>query len=395
MTPGIRRRRSRRSCRCVRRRARRTCWWCCSTTSGSGQQRVGGQCRTPTAERLAAAGLKYNRFHTTALCSPTRAALLSGRNHHSVGMGGITEIATSAPGYNSLRPNRLRPAGGDVAAQRVRHGAVREVPRGAGVGVQPAGPVGSVRPCRGTGSSTSSGSSAARRTSGTPSLYENTVAIEPHKTPEEGYHFTEDMTDRTIAWIRSQKALTPDKPFFVSTTPGATHAPHHVPVEWAEKYRGQLDQGWDRVREETLERQRALGVVPPDCELTARSDGIPAWVGVPDTLKPVLAREMEVYAGFLEHTDHHFGRLIDALETLGALDDTLVIYILGDNGASAEGTMRGTFGRTSPGRRSARPGAGARTCRAWCRPRRPARRRSGWGRRTPAPPAPWGRYRRS
>ena len=176
-----------------------------------------------------------------------------------------------------------------------------------------------------------------------PSLYENTVAVEPHKTPEEGYHFTEDMTDRAIGWVRSQKALTPDKPFFIYFAPGACHAPHHVPKEWADKYSGQFDQGWDRVRDETLARQKALGVVPQDCELTVRSDGIPAWDEMPDAIKPVLAREMEVYAGFLEHTDHHLGRLIDAIEALGALDDTLVFVIIGDNGASAEGTMRGTF----------------------------------------------------
>ena len=192
-------------------------------------------------------------------------------------------------------------------------------------------------------SSTSTASSAARRTSGIPALYEGTTPIEPPKTPEEGYHFTDDMTDKAIAWVRQQKSLMPDKPFFMYFAPGGTHAPHHVPKEWADKYKGKFDQGWDAVREETLARQKALGVVPPDTELTARHDEIPAWDDMPDDLKPVLARQMEVYAGFMEHTDHHVGRLIDALEELEVLDDTLVYYIIGDNGASAEGSPNGTF----------------------------------------------------
>jgi arylsulfatase len=176
-----------------------------------------------------------------------------------------------------------------------------------------------------------------------PSLYEGTTPVEPERTPEEGYHFTEDMTDRAIGWIRQQKALAADTPFFVYFAPGATHAPHHVPPEWSARYRGAFDDGWDRLREATLARQKALGVVPPETELTARHDEIPAWDDMPDELKPVLARQMEVYAGFLEHTDHHVGRLIDALADIGVLDDTLVLYVVGDNGASAEGTVRGSF----------------------------------------------------
>ena len=195
----------------------------------------------------------------------------------------------------------------------------------------------------GAGSSTSTASSAARRTSTTPRIYEGTVPVEPENTPDEGYHFMEDMTDKAIAWVRQQKALMPDKPFFAYFAPGATHAPHHVPKEWADKYKGRFDQGWDRLREETFERQKALGVVPPDAELTKRHDEIPAWDDMPDDLKPVLARQMEVYAGFLEYTDHHVGRLVDALEDLEVLDNTLVYYIIGDNGASAEGTLNGTF----------------------------------------------------
>jgi arylsulfatase A-like enzyme len=163
------------------------------------------------------------------------------------------------------------------------------------------------------------------------------------RTPEEGYHFMEDMTDKAIGWIGQQKALAPDKPFFVYFAPGATHAPHHVPAEWADKYKGKFDDGWDMLRERTFARQKELGVIPPEAVLTTRHAEIPAWDEMPDELKPVLRRQMEVYAGFLEYTDHHVGRLIDSLQRLGVLDDTLVYYIIGDNGASAEGTLNGTF----------------------------------------------------
>jgi arylsulfatase A-like enzyme len=166
--------------------------------------------------------------------------------------------------------------------------------------------------------------------------------VEPDRTPEEGYHFTENMTDKAIDWVRQQKALMADKPFLVYFAPGATHAPHHVPKEWSDRYKGRFDRGWDALREETFARQKELGVIPAEAELTARPAEIPAWDDMPEVLKPVLARQMEVYAGFLEHTDHHVGRLIDALADLEVLDDTLVYYIIGDNGASAEGTLNGT-----------------------------------------------------
>ena len=176
-----------------------------------------------------------------------------------------------------------------------------------------------------------------------PTLYEGTTPVEPKKTPEEGYHFMEDMTDKAMAWVSQQKALAPDKPFFVYFAPGATHAPHHVPKEWADKYKGKFDQGWDKLREETFARQKALGVIPQDAQLTARHAEIPSWDEMPEALKPVLRRQMEVYAGFMEYTDHHVGRLLDGLKTLGISDDTLVYYIIGDNGASAEGTINGAY----------------------------------------------------
>ena len=305
----------------------------------------GGPCATPTAERLAASGLKLNRFHTTALCSPTRQALLTGRNHHTVGMGGITELATSAPGYNSIRPNTCAPLAETLKLNgysTAQFGKCHEVPVWE---TSPLGPF-DAWPTGGGGFEHFYGFIGGETNQYYPSIYEGTSAIEPPKTPEEGYHFTEDMTDKAIAWIRQQKALTPDKPFFVYFAPGATHAPHHVPEEWSDRYAGRFDQGWDALREEILTRQKELGVVPPETELTARHEEIPAWDDMPEELKPVLSRQMEIYAGFLEHTDHHIGRLVDALEDVGALEDTLVYYIIGDNGASAEGTVNGTFNET-------------------------------------------------
>jgi arylsulfatase A-like enzyme len=301
----------------------------------------GGPCHTPTAERLAGGGLKYIRFHTTALCSPTRQALLTGRNHHAVGMGGITEIATSAPGYSSVRPDSAAPLAETLRLNgyaTAQFGKCHEVP------VWETSPMGPFRQCpTGSGFEHFYGFIGGETNQYAPSIYRDTVPVEPDRTPEEGYHFTEDMTDRAIDWIRQQKALMPDKPFFGYFAPGATHAPHHVPKEWVDKYKGKFDQGWDKLREETFDRQRKLGVVPHECELTKRPDEIPAWEDMPKELKPVLARQMEIYAGFLDHTDHQVGRLTSALQDLEILDDTLIFYILGDNGASAEGTLNGTF----------------------------------------------------
>jgi len=302
----------------------------------------GGPCQTPTFERLAEQGLKYNRFHTTALCSPTRQALLTGRNHHAVGMGGITEIATSAPGYNSIRPKAAAPLAETLKLNgysTAQFGKCHEVP------VWETSPMGPFDgwPAGGGGFEHFYGFIGGETNQYAPALYENMVPVEPDRTPEEGYHFTEDMTDHAIDWIRQQKALMPEKPFFVYYAPGATHAPHHVPQEWSAKYKGKFDQGWDKLREETIARQKELGVIPEDAELTARPDEIPAWEDMPDDLKPILARQMEVYAGFMEHTDHHAGRLVDALAELELLDDTLVYVMIGDNGASAEGTPNGCF----------------------------------------------------
>jgi arylsulfatase A-like enzyme len=307
----------------------------------------GGPCRTPTAERLAAGGFRYDRFHTTALCSPSRAAFLSGRNHHAVGMGGITEIATSAPGYNSLRPNTCAPLpeilklNGYSTAQ---FGKCHEVPvfETTPIGPYHHWPIGS-------GFEHFFGFIGGENNQYYPALYDGTTPVEPERTPDQGYHLMEDLADKAIGWMRQQKSTAPDKPFFIYFAPGATHAPHHVPKDWIAKYKGQFDQGWDKVREETFARQKQLGVIPPVCELTQRPEEIPAWDKTEERLRPVLVRQMEVYAAYLSFADHHAGRVIDALSDLGILDDTLIYYIIGDNGASAEGTLNGTLNEVATG----------------------------------------------
>jgi arylsulfatase A-like enzyme len=302
----------------------------------------GGPCDTPTAEKLAAGGLKYTRFHSTALCAPTRQALLTGRNHHSVAMGSITETATSAPGQSSLRSNTKAPLALTLKLNGYstgQFGKCHEVP------VWQSSPMGpfDMWPSGGGGFEYFYGFIGGENNQWYPALYEGLNPVEPPKTPEQGYHLTEDLADHAIDWVRTQKALMPDKPFFMYFAPGATHAPHHVPAEWADKYRGKFAHGWDAQRQITFARQKELGVIGADADLTAWHGEIPAWDDMPEELKPVLEREMEVYAGFLEHTDYHVGRVIDALEQLDVLADTLVFYIIGDNGASAEGTLQGAF----------------------------------------------------
>jgi arylsulfatase A-like enzyme len=302
----------------------------------------GGAINTPTAERLAKGGLKFNRFHTTALCSPTRQAMLTGRNHHSVNMGAICELATSAPGYSSVLPKDKAPLAMTLRLNgysTAQFGKCHEVP------VWETSPMGPYDqwPTGGGGFEYFYGFIGGETNQFYPAIYEGTTPVEQERTPEEGYHFTEDMTNKAIKWVRQQKALMPDKPFFMYFAPGATHAPHQVPKEWADKYKGKFDQGWDKLREAIFARQKKLGVIPTDAELTKRPPEIPAWDEMAKELRPILAREMEIYAAFLEHTDHHVGRLVDALKDLEVFDDTLVFYIIGDNGASAEGTLNGTF----------------------------------------------------
>lgn len=299
----------------------------------------GGPINTPIAEELSTNGLRYTRFHTTALCSPTRAALLTGRNHHTVGMGGVTEIATSAPGNNSMRPNYCAPLAKILkynGYSTAHFGKCHEVP------VWETGPIGPFDhwPTF-SGFEKFYGFVAGETSQWFPEVYDGRTKVEIPDDPN--YHFLTDMTDKAINWIRTQKSIAPEKPFFVYFAPGATHAPHHVPKEWADKYKGKFDDGWDKLRERIFKKQMQLGVIPTDAKLTKRHAEIPAWDDMPEKIKPVLRREMEVYAGFLEFTDYNVGRLLDSLKTLGILDDTLIFYIIGDNGASAEGTLNGTF----------------------------------------------------
>jgi arylsulfatase len=257
-------------------------------------------------------------------------------------MGCITEIASGSPGYNSILPNTCSPIAKTLKLNgysTAQFGKCHEVPVWQ---TSPAGPF-NAWPSVGGGFEYFYGFIGGETSQWYPSLYEGTTPVELKRTPEEGYHLVEDMTDKAISWIGQQKALMPDKPFFVYFAPGATHAPHHVPKEWADKYKGRFDAGWDKLREEIFGRQKSMGVIPEDCQLTVRPKEIPAWDEMPEDLKPVLRREAEVYAGFMEYTDFHVGRILDYLQNLNLFEDTLVYYIIGDNGASAEGTLHGTF----------------------------------------------------
>jgi arylsulfatase len=242
----------------------------------------GGPCNTPTAERLAAEGLRYTRFHTTALCSPTRQAMLTGRNHHTVGMGAITEIATSAPGYNSLRLNNCAPLAKILKLNgysTAQFGKCHEVP------VWENNVIGPMEhwPAGGGGFERFYGFQAGETSQWFPELLDNTTRVQLPDDPE--YHLVPDMTEKAISYIRAQKATAPDKPFFVYFAPGATHAPHHVPKEWVDKYKGKFDDGWDKLRERTFAKQKQLGVIPNDAKLTARHKEIPAWDTMPENLK--------------------------------------------------------------------------------------------------------------
>ncbi len=299
----------------------------------------GGPINMPTLEKVAQTGLKYNRFHTTALCSPTRVALLTGYNHHSNNAGSIMETGTSFPGNTGVRPQSittcaevLRQNGFSTAA----FGKYHETPPWE---ISAAGPYD--RWPTHSGFENFYGFIGGETNQYSPIVYNGTAQVELPEDPK--YHFTTDMTDHAMSWMRLQKALSPDKPFYLYFAPGATHAPHHVPKEWADKYKGKFDQGWDKVREETLARQIKLGVVPAGTKLGPKPKDIKDWAALSADEKKLFTRQMETFAGFAEHTDNEIGRLYSALEDLGQADNTLFIYIVGDNGASAEGQMNGMY----------------------------------------------------
>jgi len=299
----------------------------------------GGPVRMPSADRLASEGLRYNQFHTTALCSPTRTALLSGRNHHMNNMGGITEIATAFPGNTGARPSAVAPLAEMLRLNGYSTSFFGKNHETAAWEVSPSGPT-DRWPTR-SGFDKFYGFIGGETDQWAPSLYDGLTRAETPHYP--GYNFMTDMTDQAIAWMKFQKALTPDKPFFMYFAPGATHAPHHVPKEWIEKNKGRFDAGWDKMREATLARQIEMGIVPKGTTLAPKPKDIKDWAALSPDEQKLFARQMEVYAGFGEYCDHEIGRLFDAIGDTGQRDNTLIFYILGDNGTSAEGGMLGMF----------------------------------------------------
>ena len=299
----------------------------------------GGPCNMPNVDRLATNGLKYNRFHTTALCSPTRVALLTGRNHHVNNAGAIMELATGFPGNTGIRPNGVAPLAEMLRLNGFSTAAFGKYHETPPWEVSTSGPYD--RWPTGSGFDKFYGFIGGETNQWAPAIYDGTVRVEHEKSSD--YHFTTDMTNQAINWMQAQQSLTPDKPFYVYFATGATHAPHHAPKEYIEKYKGKFDMGWDKLREETFARQKELGVIPNDTKLTPRPKEIQAWDELTPDQKKLFSRQMETFAGFAEHTDHEVGRLIDALEEMGELNNTLFVYIVGDNGASAEGGPEGTY----------------------------------------------------
>ena len=305
---------------------------------------LGGRVETPHMDRLAAGGLRYNNFHTTALCSPTRACLLTGRNHHTVGVASVMETATGYPGYNARIPKEaaMLPAvlvenGYNTMCLGKWHLAPDEH-------ITASGPYD--RWPLGQGFERFYGFLPGETSQWEPDLWHDNHKVDPPGTPEEGYHLNEDLADRAIEWITAQKAVTPSKPFFMYFATGAMHSPHHAPKEYIERYRGRFDAGWDVVREETLQKQKELGIVPEGTVLPPRNPGVRAWEELSDDEKRLFCRQMEVFAAFLTHTDDQIGRLLATWSRTGIMDDTLII-LLSDNGASGEGGFSGLVSEMS------------------------------------------------
>jgi arylsulfatase A-like enzyme len=307
---------------------------------GFGQSSAfGGPCKMETAEKLVAAGLRYNDFHTTSLCSPTRTALLTGRNHHVNNAGAIMELATAFPGNTGIRPQSVAPLAEMLRLNGYSTAAFGKYHETPPWEVSVSGPLD--RWPTHSGFDKFYGFIGGETNMWAPAIFDGTIRVEPPHDP--GYHFTVDMTNHALAWMQAQHTLTPDKPFFVYFAPGAVHAPHHVPKEYIERYKGKFDQGWDALREEVFARQKQLGVIPANAELTKRPQEIPSWDSQTPDQKKLEARQMETFAGFTEHTDEQIGRLVDGLQQMGVSDNTLFFYIIGDNGASAEGGPEGAY----------------------------------------------------
>lgn len=317
-------------------------------TSFADTATFGGATPTPALDRLAAGGLRYNRFHVNPMCSPTRAAVLSGRNSHQLGFGRISELAAGYPGYNSLWPKTsagiaevLKLNGYSTAAFGKWHNTpVWEA--------TPAGPFD--RWPIGLGFEYFYGFIGPGTSQWEPNLYRNLDAVEPPASPKEGYHLTTDLVNDAIGWVRRHDAITPVKPFFLYFAAGATHSPYHAPKQWVDKFKARFDQGWDKLREDIFKRQKELGVIPGNAEPTPRPKELPAWDSLSAAQKKLLARQMEVYAGFTAHTDYEIGRLLEAIRAAGHVEDTLVFYIAGDNGPTAEGGVDGRDALTAEAR---------------------------------------------
>jgi arylsulfatase A-like enzyme len=307
--------------------------------AGFGQfSTFGGGVPSPTMDKLAAEGLRYNKFHTTALCSPTRAALITGRNHHSGAFGNIAEAATGYDGYTSVLPRACGTIGEVLRQNGYMTAWIGKNHNTPTWEASAAGPYD--RWANGLGFDYFYGFNGGDMNHWNPVLYENRNLVPASTDPS--YHLTADLADRAIAWMRKVKSISPDRPFFLYVAPGATHSPHQVPQDWIARFKGKFDMGWDEYREETLERQKKLGAVPPDTKLTVRSPGLPAWDSLNADQKRLYARMMEVFAAFGAHCDHHMGRIVDAVKQLPDAENTIFIYIAGDNGASAEGGLEGT-----------------------------------------------------
>ena len=308
--------------------------------TGFGQYAAfGGGVPSPTLDRLAAEGLKYNRFHTTALCSPTRAALITGRNHHSAATGVITEAATGYDGYTCVLPRSCGTVGEVLRQNGYMTAWIGKNHNTPAWETSTAGPFD--RWANGLGFDYFYGFNAGDMNHWDPVLYENRNLV-PRST-DPNYHMTEDLADKAIDWTRKVTSIAPDKPFFLYVAPGANHSPHHAPKEWIDKFKGQFDGGWDAYREATIARQKTMGVIPPETKLSVRSEGLPAWNTLNDGQRKIYSRMMEVFAGYAANVDFHMGRVVDAVKQLPSADNTIFIYIVGDNGASAEGGLEGSL----------------------------------------------------
>lgn len=303
----------------------------------------GGPIQMPTLDRIANEGLRYNRFHTSAVCSASRAALLTGHNSHATNCGEIADNATGFPGNTFVRPDDITPLAQILRMNgynTAQFGKSHETP---GWEITPSGPFD--RWPTNLGFEKFYGFVGGDMNHWAPMLYDGTTLVDLKR--DSSYHLTTDITNQSIAWIGSQRSLTPDKPFFLYFAPGATHAPHHAPKEWIDKYKGQFDMGWDKLREQTFQQQKLMGIIPADSKLSPRPKEIPGWDQFSEEEKKLFSRQMEAFAGFASHTDYEIGRIINYLEYIGELDNTIVVYIAGDNGTSSEGGPNGTFNETA------------------------------------------------